>query len=233
MGDNGLSHEDFFKVFHTGGGFTSGCGSMFELNLRCGGGDGADIYVVEYQQSSVVEKTPVKALDNSLNPDFGLLRSGRRLINIPLRRFSDDVPCELHDVLPATGHYVVLVLLPKLFRDPRVQQQLEYLMIGILQKFVSGIMEPFVIHPLRSNDDVEWSMFPKALKEGWEWNLFGDVSGQGYETLGVDRDAGVVAVLRPDGVLGGVWDLDELAPKHRVENYLAVNLSAPGIKLFP
>jgi len=28
MGDNGLSHEDFFKVFHTGGGFTSGCGSM-------------------------------------------------------------------------------------------------------------------------------------------------------------------------------------------------------------
>jgi len=27
IGDGGLSHEDFFRVFHTGGGFTSGCGS--------------------------------------------------------------------------------------------------------------------------------------------------------------------------------------------------------------
>ncbi|KAI5859228.1 FAD binding domain-containing protein [Tricharina praecox] len=211
MGDDGLSHEDFFKVFHTGCGFTSGCG-------------------IEYEQSSLVEKTLVKALDNSLNPDFGLLRSGRRLINIPVRRFSDDAPCEFHDVLPASGHYVVLVLLPKLFKDPRVQQQLTYLTSTLPQKFARGILEPFIIHPLRSNDDVEWNMFPKALKEDWEWNLLGDVSGQGYETFGVDRDAGVVAVLRPDGVLGGVWDIDELAPKRRVESYLAANLSARGTK---
>lgn len=26
--EGGLTHEEFFKVFHTGGGFTSGCGSM-------------------------------------------------------------------------------------------------------------------------------------------------------------------------------------------------------------
>lgn len=31
MGD-GLTHDDFFKVFHTGGGFTSGCGSK---SVRC------------------------------------------------------------------------------------------------------------------------------------------------------------------------------------------------------
>lgn len=151
-------------------------------------------------------------------------------MNIPLRRFTDDAPCEFHDVLPATGRYAVLVLLPKLFRDPRVQKQLEYLTTGIQKKFVSGIVEPFVIHPVRSNDDVEWCMFPKALKEDWEWNLFGDASGQGYETFGVDRDTGVVAVLRPDGVLGGVWDFDELAPKRKVHNYLTANLLAPGIK---
>jgi len=178
----------------------------------------------------LVEKTPVNALNNTLNPDFGLLRSGRRLINIPLRRFSDDAPCELHDVLPATGHYVVLALLPKLFKDPRVQQQLAYVTTTLPRKFVRGIVEPFVIHPLRSNDEVEWNMFPKALKEHWEWNLLGDVSGQGYETFGVDRDAGVVAVLRPDGVLGGVWDIDELAPKRRVESYLSANLSALDAK---
>lgn len=26
---DGLTHEEFFQVFHTGGGFTSGCGSTF------------------------------------------------------------------------------------------------------------------------------------------------------------------------------------------------------------
>ena len=58
----------------------------------------ADIpFAVEYQQSNLIEKTLVNALNNSLNPDFGLLRAGRRLINIPLRRFSDDAPCEFHD----------------------------------------------------------------------------------------------------------------------------------------
>ena len=87
-------------------------------------------------------------------------------------------------------------------------------------------MEPFVIHPLPSNDDVEWSMFPKALKEDWEWNFLGDVSGKAYETFGVKPDAaGVVAILRPDGVLGGVWDLDALEPKGSVESYLSANLA--------
>lgn len=45
----------------------------------------------------MVKKNIVKALNSKLNPDNGLLRAGRRLINIPVRRFSDDAPCELHD----------------------------------------------------------------------------------------------------------------------------------------
>jgi phenol 2-monooxygenase len=78
IGENGLSHEEFFEVFHTGGGFTSGCG-------------------IEYKESKIVEKSMVAAINNSLNPDFGLLRAGRRIMNVPLRRFSDDAPCEFHD----------------------------------------------------------------------------------------------------------------------------------------
>ncbi|KAA8908203.1 FAD binding domain-containing protein [Sphaerosporella brunnea] len=206
MGENGLSHEDFFKVFHTAGGFTSGCG-------------------IEYKESKVVEKTMIPALNNSLNPDLGLLRAGRRLFNVPLRRFSDDAPCELHDVLPATGHFAVLVMLPQNFEDSAVQEKLEYLLASLPQTYVRGIVEPFVMHPRKSNDDVEWSMFPKALKEDWEWNFSGDVSGHAYETLGVDKSMGAVAVLRPDGVLGGVYALEELKPKGKVENYLSNNLT--------
>lgn len=87
-----------------------------------------------------------------------------------------------------------------------------------------------MIHPVKSNDDVEWSDFPRALKEKWEWNLLGDVTGQAYETLGVNKQAGVVAVLRPDGVVGGVWDLQELAPKGKVEKWLSANLASTGTR---
>lgn len=52
---------------------------------------------VEYQQSNLVQKNLVKAVNNTLDPDSGLLRAGRRIINVSLRRFSDDAPCELHD----------------------------------------------------------------------------------------------------------------------------------------
>jgi phenol 2-monooxygenase len=122
------------------------------------------------------------------------------------------------------------VLLPQAFRDSKVQQKLEYLVEALPQKYVGGIVEPFVVHPWKSNDDVEWSMLPKALKEDWEWNFLGDVSGQGYETFGVDKSAGAVAVLRPDGVVGGVYDLEELVPKGKVEGYLSNNLTARGTK---
>lgn len=57
----------------------------------------ADFHLVEYQQSNLVTKNRVKGLNEALNPDLGLLRAGRRLINVPVRRFSDDAPCDLHD----------------------------------------------------------------------------------------------------------------------------------------
>ncbi|KAF8533908.1 FAD binding domain-containing protein, partial [Trichophaea hybrida] len=209
--EGGLTHEEFFDIFHTGGGFTSGCG-------------------IEYQQSNLVKKNPVKALTTTLNPDFGLLRAGRRLINVPLRRFSDDAPCEFHDALPSNGHHAVLVILPQDFKSLKIQRKISYLTTTLPQKFVQGIVEPYVIHPLKSNDDVEWSDFPKALKEYWEWNFLGDVSGQAYETFGVSKEAGVVAVLRPDGVVGGVWDLQELAPKGEVERWLSANLTSSGTR---
>lgn len=129
-----------------------------------------------------------------------------------------------HPVLPCNGHHAVLVLLPRDFASPKTQQKLSYLTTTLPRKFVRGIVEPYVIHPLESNDDIEWDMFPCALKEDWEWNFLGDVGVTAYETLGVDRAAGVVAVLRPDGVVGGVWDLDELVPKGEVERWLLTNL---------
>ena len=116
------------------------------------------------------------------------------------------------------------MLLPRNFKSVAVQEKLEFLTSIISSKFVGGVVEPFVLHGLQCNDDVEWSDFPKALKEDWEWNLLGDVSGQGFETLGVSRELGAVAILRPDGVLGGVWDVDELVPLGAVERWLSLNL---------
>lgn len=120
------------------------------------------------------------------------------------------------------------MLLPDDFKTAKVQEKLTFLTSTLPNKYAKGVVEPFILHGLQSNDDVEWSDFPKALKDDWEWNVLGDVSGEGCKTLGVSSAAGAVGLVRPDGVLGGVWDIEELVPGGKVESWLSANLASVG-----
>lgn len=75
-----LTHEKFLEVFSQGNGFTSGCGIEYPENIAVvrdlGGG-----------------KNPISGTDYL----SGILRPGRRLLNVRLVRHSDGNPRDLQD----------------------------------------------------------------------------------------------------------------------------------------
>lgn len=79
-GVEGLTHEEFLEVFSRGNGFTSGCG-------------------IEYPENIAVDR----ALEGDKNPingtDYlsGILRPGRRLLNVRLVRHADGYRRDLQD----------------------------------------------------------------------------------------------------------------------------------------
>ncbi|KAH8431506.1 putative phenol monooxygenase [Aspergillus melleus] len=80
-GLDGLTHDQFLEVFSTGNGFTSGCG-------------------IEYPENLTIEKShctdskyPVQRTDYLL----GVLRPGRRLLDVQLKRHADGVHIHLQD----------------------------------------------------------------------------------------------------------------------------------------
>lgn len=79
-GAGGLTHEQFLHVFSTGNGFTSGCG-------------------IEYPESPVVQKVQGAKKNPIEGTDYlsGILRPGRRLLNVKYRRHADGNRRNLHD----------------------------------------------------------------------------------------------------------------------------------------
>jgi hypothetical protein len=77
-GQESLTHEQFLEVFSTGNGFTSGCG-------------------IEYPENLLVEKTIAKGVVHGTDYLSGVLRPGRRLLNVKVKRHTDSVRRDLQD----------------------------------------------------------------------------------------------------------------------------------------
>jgi hypothetical protein len=153
-------------------------------------------------------------------------------MNAPLRYFASDAPVDLQDALPSNhGVYTILAFLPEDFNaNPEIRRTLEGLLRLAEEVFVA--VEPLVIYGENSgNCEVEWRWFPEVLRRRWEWQVCGSgVSGSSYELgnivsgpsayeeLGVVKENGIVSVVRPDGVVGGLWAWDEAVDG--VEGYL-------------
>ncbi|CAD0100991.1 unnamed protein product [Aureobasidium mustum] len=76
----GLTHDEFLKVFRDGSGFTSGCG-------------------LEYKPSKLVRtaQESVNMVTAGGDPLYGALTTGRRLLNVELKRYADNTTRQLHD----------------------------------------------------------------------------------------------------------------------------------------
>jgi phenol 2-monooxygenase len=73
-----LTHEQFLEVFNTGNGFTSGCG-------------------IEYPENFTVEKGALDSVVDGKDYLRGILRPGRRLLNVKVKRHADGTPRDLQD----------------------------------------------------------------------------------------------------------------------------------------
>jgi phenol 2-monooxygenase len=77
-GKEGLTHEQFLEVFSTGNGFTSGCG-------------------IEYPDNVLVEQTTRDGIIEGNDYLQGVLRPGRRLLNVKVKRHADGNRRDLQD----------------------------------------------------------------------------------------------------------------------------------------
>ncbi|TWU76299.1 hypothetical protein ED733_005576 [Metarhizium rileyi] len=174
----GLTHEEFLRVFSEGNGFTSGCG-------------------LQYKPSRLVRRPVESHADDNLprrDPLSGILTPGRRLLDVKVRRYADATTRHLHDEMPSTGRYHVLVL-----ADGSGASQAAVLSsIDILQRFPAGVINLIILHPLK--DRFEWVDLPPGVKTYAEMRIYGLAKTEdAYDQLGVAKDEGLVAVIRPDG----------------------------------
>ncbi|WZH46756.1 FAD binding domain-containing protein [Fusarium acuminatum] len=197
---SGLTHEEFLSVFSEGSGFTSGCG-------------------LQYKPSELV-KTAGKCLYGDMpqrDPLAGALTPGRRLLDVEVKRYADATRRHLQDELPPTGRYYVLVFASNDLLEPSgASQSALKSSVEIVKGFPKGTVDLAVVHPLSKR--FEWPDLPRVVKELAEMRVYGLAKKEDiYEILGVSKDNGLVAVVRPDGYVGM---LAPLAGIDRVREYL-------------
>ncbi|KKZ59031.1 hypothetical protein EMCG_00896 [[Emmonsia] crescens] len=200
-GANGLSHEQFLEVFNTGNGFTSGCG-------------------IEYPENALVEKNYARSPVQSTDYLSGILRPGRRLLNVRVKRHADGCPRDLQDDFPSTARFRVLLLTSNDLLSPTGISTAAIKSITstlLTNRFPPSILELVAIHP-ELKPDFLWDEVPTDLKKHAEMRFYdGSALQDVYATFGVPVDKGVIAVVRPDGYVGVLAALDDV---QRIEKYL-------------
>ncbi|KAG4421451.1 hypothetical protein IFR04_005401 [Cadophora malorum] len=208
-GTEGLTHDQFLEVFSTGNGFTSGCG-------------------IEYPETSLVEKTIPQGLVTGSDYLSGVLKPGRRLLNVTVKRHADGYRRDLQDDFPSTGRYRLLILTST---DLLTQSSLSYTSLthtsSILEAFPPGLIELVVLHPLPSNTFV-WKDLPAAVRTYAEMSFYNGTELQdAYSVYGLAKEKGAMVVVRPDGYVGCLGELGEEGLA-KVEGYLKGCLRAVG-----
>lgn len=218
-GVSALTHEEFMQVFSRGNGFTSGCG-------------------VEYPENMTVKRD----LSDEINPvsgtDYlsGVLRPGRRLLNVRLVRHADGYHRDLQDGelmahtsklcfwlltcidFLSTGRFRILCLASDDLLDQKGVSAKTLTALGsVIAKFPASVLEQVVVHP-RVKREFMWSDIPAEVKRFSEMSFYsGYELDDVYGTYGVDPARGAIAVVRPDGYVGAVAELGDV---ERVEAYL-------------
>ncbi|GAB1197644.1 hypothetical protein APSETT444_006944 [Aspergillus pseudonomiae] len=201
---SGISHSDFVDLFSTGCGFTSGCG-------------------VEYADNLAVDRPSIARSSPIVGDDYisGILRSGRRLLNIKLKRFADGWHRDIHDEspankdplqdLPSTGRFRLLLLLTNDLLDPNgVSATAVNNAATLVRQFPPSLIEQIIVYP-RLPGEVTWENIPKCVKEQNEMTFYnGYELDDAYRIYGVDPARGAVVVVRPDGYVGTIGKLDDI-----------------------
>ncbi|KAI9050619.1 hypothetical protein LZ554_005778 [Drepanopeziza brunnea f. sp. 'monogermtubi'] len=206
-GEGNLTHEQFLEVFSTGNGFTSGCG-------------------IEYPDTLIVDKTTSEGIVEGTDYLSGVLRPGRRLLNVKAKRHADGYRRDLQDDFPSTGRFRILHFTSTDLLDPSGTSAFSLAHISrLLGRFPSGIIELVVLHPLEP-DSFMWKDVPAMVKERAEMSFYnGTKLEDAYAVYGVSPAKGAIAVVRPDGYIGTVASLQDT---ERIGKYLKGCLRGVG-----
>ncbi|XP_014557645.1 hypothetical protein COCVIDRAFT_96672 [Bipolaris victoriae FI3] len=194
---SGLTHEEFLRVFTEGNGFTSGCG-------------------LQYQPSTLI-RTPVNPQYSAGDRFGGALIPGKRLLNVEVKRYADATSRQLHDEIPSSGRYRIILFASKDLVDKSGASQSALISCSkIIEQFPAGTIELVVLHPLKER--FEWTDIPPVVKQLAEMRTYGlSRKEDAYEVFGVLKDEGLIAIVRPDGYIG---TLVSLSDTNEVEEYL-------------
>jgi phenol 2-monooxygenase (NADPH) len=101
---------------------------------------------------------------------------------------------------------------------------IEKICTNVLPKYPVDLVELVALHPLNSRS-FEWTDLPACLKIHAEMRFHGTDIDDVYGTYGIEREQGVVAVVRPDGYIGMLSQLSETG---RIVSYLNACLVTVG-----
>lgn len=75
-----------------------------------------------------------------------------------------------------------------------------------IKQFPAGLIDLVVFHSLSRR--FEWTDLPPVVKKLAEMRTYGIAkTGDAYDTYGVSKDNGVIAIVRPDGYIGALVPL--------------------------
>lgn len=213
----GLTHDQFLKVFRDGNGFTSGCGIEYSPGILV--------------QHLSLEDYPIHG-DNYLS---GVLRPGRRLLDSVVLRYADanrrhlqdgatlHYPCIEMSLLtvvdfPSNGRFKILLFttFDLCEKDGSSSQAVNQICQDLMPVFPPSTIELVVLHPF-SERKFEWGDIQPSIKKYAEMKFHGPADEGLYATYGVNDRVGAAAVIRPDGYVGIVTSLQGIS---QMEEYL-------------
>jgi phenol 2-monooxygenase (NADPH) len=118
--------------------------------------------------------------------------------------------------MPPAGRYHILVFTSKdLLSKTGVSQPALQSCIDTIQEFPPGVIDLVILHPLQER--FEWTDLPPSVKSFAEMRVYGSTKNEdAFDILGVNKDQGLIAVIRPDGYVGV---LAPLSASQQVESY--------------
>lgn len=182
-------------------------GEMREQVLGCG---------IEEAPSLLVSETNDAVAWQGKDLLNGTLRTGRRLLNVPVTRWADGQPMDIHDSFDSDGRYRVLVLAGKDFPQGRSGIATEQV-CELTKRYEKGLVELVVVQPYDIYAEFSWDDMPAELKIQAEMTLY-HADEKVYQTYGVDIEKGAVALVRPDGIVCITVDLEDV---DRVDDLLS------------
>lgn len=194
---DGVTHEEFMRVFQTFGSFTSGIGIHY-----------APSYIVNTAYQSYARNLII----------------GQRLVPHIFIRAADARPIEIQDYAPADNRFKVIVFAGDVVK-PEQRERLQTLEeelnrpTSFLRKHErkGDVYEAFDMITVcaGTKDTVSYTDVPPLLRPHWSKVLLDDVDvtgkkgGGGYDYYGIKAE-GTIVVVRPDGYVGFVVPFDKI-----------------------